>query len=209
MGSDVLFMLLRIPAILLSLTIHELAHAYAARQLGDDTAEREGRITLNPLAHLDLLGAAMLLFGPFGWAKPVPVDSRNLYNPKRDMGIVAAAGPLANIALAAVTGLCFRLGISTLDTGLATFLSILFSINIGLAVFNLLPIYPLDGSRIVMAVLSGEPLQRYVRSMKVVPMIFMGMMLAEWALNIPILSMILKPIFIPAYKFFWWFFAGH
>ena len=193
-------MVIRIPAILLTLTVHELAHAYVARMLGDDTAERKGRITLNPLAHLDPFGAIMLLFGPFGWAKPVPVNPLNFAHPVEGMAITAAAGPLSNIALAAVVGLFFRAGIVDMQSNLAVFLYVLFMINIGIAVFNLLPVYPLDGSRILLAFLKGGQRVLFIKTMRVVPKVFLGMIVAEWLLHIPVLSYVLNPIFRPAFN---------
>src|SRR4030042_605671 len=92
-------LLIRIPAILIALTIHEYAHGYVAWLKGDNTAKAAGRLTFNPLAHLDLFGTLMLFFGPFGWAKPVPVNPMNLDNPKKDMIYVGAAGPVSNIVL--------------------------------------------------------------------------------------------------------------
>jgi len=195
-----ILMIIRIPAILIALTIHELSHGYVAKVLGDDTAERKGRLTLNPIAHIDPFGALMLLFGPFGWAKPVPVNPMNFTNPIEGMAFVAVAGPLSNIILAAVTGLFFRFGIGEMNSMFAVFLYILFMINIGIAVFNLLPVYPLDGSRILLAFLKGDKRVHYVKAMRVVPKIFLGMIVAEWILNIPIISYILNPIFIPAFN---------
>ena len=192
-------MITRVPAILVALTVHELAHGAAARALGDDTAERAGRLTLNPLAHLDLFGTLMLLYGPFGWAKPVPVDPRKLRNPRWDMALVAVAGPLSNIALAAATGLLYRLDLVNYGSVASAFLSVFFLINIGLAVFNLLPIHPLDGSRILVAFLSEKNLRRYAKVMAVAPIVFLGMICAEWVLNKPILSYFLEPVFRPAF----------
>ncbi len=116
------------------------------------------------------------------------------------MAFVAVAGPLTNIILAAVTGLFFRFGIVEMNSMFAAFLYILFMINIGIAVFNLLPVYPLDGSRILLAFLKGDKRVHYVKAMRVVPKIFLGMIVAEWILNIPIISYILNPIFIPAFN---------
>jgi Zn-dependent protease len=192
--------LVRVPAVLLALTVHELAHGMAAKMMGDRTAEYQGRLTLNPLSHLDLLGTLMLFFGPFGWAKPVPVNPMNFKNPLRGMALVAAAGPLSNITLAAIAGLFFRLDLVLPNTLSALFLSIFFMINIGLAVFNLLPIFPLDGSRILMAFLSKNQLQSYMGAMKVVPQTFLLMIVLEWVLNKPILSLILMPVFNPIFK---------
>lgn len=192
--------LVRVPAVLLALTIHELAHGMAAKMMGDRTAEYQGRLTLNPFSHLDILGTLMLFFGPFGWAKPVPVNPMNFRNPLKGMALVAAAGPLSNITLAAITGMFFRLNLVMPNTVFALFLSIFFMINIGLAVFNLLPIFPLDGSRILMAFLTRSQLQKYMRAMTIVPQAFLLMIVLEWVLKTPILSLILMPIFNPVFK---------
>ena len=200
MDQSTLLMLIRVPAILIALTVHELSHGYIAKWLGDNTAELRGRLTLNPIAHLDPFGALMLLFGPFGWAKPVPVNPLNFSKPVEGMAVVAAAGPLSNIILAALVGMFFRFGIAGQNSLFTVFLYILFMINIGLAVFNLLPVYPLDGSRILFALLKERQRVRFARAMKIIPKMFLIMIVAEWMLNIPILSYILNPIFTPAFK---------
>jgi Zn-dependent protease len=144
--------------LVLSLTVHEWAHAYSAFLLGDDTAERQGRLTLNPIVHIDPIGTliAPLLGVPFGWAKPVPVNPLRF---RRDvpmrvgMMITAAAGPVSNLILALITsviyGLLLRSGRIEEAGGLKTLLFSVVFMNIGLFVFNLLPIPPLDGSRVV------------------------------------------------------------
>ena len=200
--------LLRVPAVLLALTLHELAHGMAAKMMGDPTAEYQGRLTLNPFSHLDMLGTLMLFFGPFGWAKPVPVNPMNFRHPLRDMALVASAGPLVNITLAAITGVFFRLNLVAPHSLSALFLSIFFMINIGLALFNLLPIYPLDGSRILMAFLSKRMLQIYMKAMRVVPQVFLLMIVMEWVLNKPILSLVLMPVFNPLFKAATFLFIG-
>ena len=145
--------------VLVMLPVHELAHAFVATQLGDNTARWHGRLTLNPFAHLDMWGTLMLVLCGFGYAKPVPVNSRNFRNPRRDMALVALAGPLSNILMALLVLVAYRVllvvtVVPTLVTALVVQgISIVFQINIGLAVFNLLPIPPLDGSRIFSAVL--------------------------------------------------------
>ena len=116
------------------------------------------------------------------------------------MALVAVAGPLSNIALAAVTGLCYRFGLVQYGSVLSAFLSIFFVINIGLAVFNLLPVHPLDGSRILVAFLSEANLRRYAQAMKVAPAVFLVMICAEWMLDLPVLSYILGPVFSPAFR---------
>ena len=151
---------IRLAVVLLCLPIHEFAHGYAAYKLGDTTAARQGRLTLNPIRHLDPLGSAVLLLAGFGWAKPVPVDTRVFRNPRRDMAIVAAAGPLANIIMATVM-MCiakiimhtFSMGTPLHSQGLVWIIEQMLIINLVLAVFNLLPIPPLDGSKLFGAVL--------------------------------------------------------
>jgi len=136
--------ILSVPALLIAVTVHELAHALVADRLGDPTARRLGRITLNPLPHIDPLGALAFLISGFGWAKPVPVEARNFRHPVRDMVWVAAAGPVSNFAAAFVTLWVLNL----LGAVGATFLVVMKQIyffNLILGVFNLIPLPPLDG----------------------------------------------------------------
>jgi Zn-dependent protease len=150
-----------IPVFLLALTIHEFAHAWVANRLGDPTARLQGRLTLNPLAHLDPIGMLAIVLIRFGWAKPVPVDARYLKNPRRDMVLIAAAGPASNLLLAAASAFCFRVipwgGVGLEWAWLVHPMRSMFAeaiwINVVLAVFNLLPVPPLDGSRIVSGLL--------------------------------------------------------
>ena len=158
--------------IFLVLPLHECAHGFVAYKLGDDTAKRAGRITLNPLAHINYVGAALMLLIGFGWAEPVPVDARNFKNPKAGMAITALAGPVSNLLAAIVAGFLSNLfyflyvkgagieifGISLLAY-LLMFFEFLISINIGLAVFNFLPVPPLDGSKILMAFLPNKAIR--------------------------------------------------
>ena len=154
-------LLLMAPPILLALTFHEYAHAYVAHRYGDDTAQKSGRLTLNPLRHLDPLGTIMIFLVQFGWAKPVPVNPYNLRNPKKDMLWISAAGPLSNMLLALVSGLLFRLFSDSAMiaernslTGLLVIMVFLsLKINLALAIFNILPIAPLDGSKILYGLL--------------------------------------------------------
>ncbi len=148
--------------VLIMLPVHELAHAWVATKLGDDTPRWHGRLTFNPFAHLDVWGTLMLVLFGFGYAKPVPVNPRNFRNPRRDMALVALAGPLSNLLMAVLVLLLFRLllfipALSDTVFIIAMMLVNLFvPINIGLAVFNLLPIPPLDGSRIFSAILPSR-----------------------------------------------------
>lgn len=156
------FLLIFIPIILFSLTIHEYAHAYVAHRLGDDTAKRLGRLTLNPLKHLDPIGTIFMVIFKFGWAKPVPVDPRNFKEPKKDMLYVAIAGPISNILTALVCAFILKflvLNSSSINIigaysePLIQFLVWMIFIGVVLAVFNMIPIPPLDGSRVMYALL--------------------------------------------------------
>ncbi len=159
---DLKFLLIFVPVILFSLTIHEYSHAYIANKLGDDTAKRLGRLTLNPLKHLDPIGTILLLLVHFGWAKPVPVDPRNFKDPKKDMLYVAIAGPISNIITAIISGILLKFIVFDLASAgafgaytvpLIQFLVWMIFIGVVLAVFNMLPIPPLDGSRVLYGLL--------------------------------------------------------
>ena len=146
-----------LPGIIIGLTCHEYAHGWVANYLGDGTARYNGRLTLNPVAHLDPIGFLMLFFAGFGWAKPVPVNPYNLQvNMKQGMLLVALAGPATNVFIALVAtvllGVFGGLGLPFLNN----FLSVAIYINLVLAIFNLIPIPPLDGSRILAGLLPGE-----------------------------------------------------
>ena len=144
-------LLLSLPAVLWAITFHEFCHGYAADLLGDPTPARMGRLTLNPLAHLDPIGALMLLVFRFGWAKPVPIDPWFFRHPGRDMAIVSLAGSAGNLVTAVACGVVVRLlpGPFISIPALGRFVALMILINLGLGVFNLVPIPPLDGSKLL------------------------------------------------------------
>ena len=160
-----------VAASLLCITFHETCHGLAAYRLGDNTAKRMGRLSLNPLKHVDLMGLIMMALFRFGWAKPVPVDMRNFKNPKAGMALTALAGPVSNVVLAyAAVVLCNfvmfladRLGSTWLLLALAQFFVYVEIISAGLAVFNVFPIPPLDGSKVLFALLSDRVYDRLMR----------------------------------------------
>jgi Zn-dependent protease len=157
-------LLLKLPAILLAITVHEYAHGRASDRLGDPTARMAGRLTLNPLKHLDLMGFICLLLAGFGWAKPVPVNAAYFANPARDMMLSSAAGPVANLLAAVACGLLFDLVGGTGPVGQMLALGIYY--NIVLCLFNLLPVPPLDGSHVLKGLLPRSlalALSRYDR----------------------------------------------
>lgn len=150
-----------IPAILIGLTVHELSHSYVALLLGDDTPKRLGRLTLNPIKHIDPIGFILLLIAGFGWAKPVSINRENLKHPRRDDILISLAGPVSNLLFAILLVILLKVVIlvvpfrsaSTFDLIFSVFISFL-AINIVLAIFNLLPIPPLDGSHLISNLLS-------------------------------------------------------
>jgi Zn-dependent protease len=201
-GIDPATVIARVIVLLIAFTIHELAHAVTANYLGDLTPRRQGRITLNPIRHLDPFGTIMLLISGFGWAKPVMVNPNNMRgNPRTSMAIVAAAGPLSNLLMAAIASIPFRLG-----TLYPTFVSVgtvpsfefvltqFVWINLILAFFNLIPVPPLDGYKILLGILPVEmayrlrPLEQY-GFMILLALIFflplLGVDILSWFVMIP------------------------
>jgi Zn-dependent protease len=163
---DLSTIIARVLVLIIAFTVHELAHALTADYLGDPTPRRMGRITLNPLKHLDPIGTILLIVAGFGWAKPVMVNPMNMRgNPRTSMAVVAAAGPLSNLIMAAIAAVFFRLGLVSFTQASGAFsasflLSEFIWINLILAFFNLIPIPPLDGSKILFAILPGELVYR-------------------------------------------------
>ena len=179
-----------------ALSFHEFAHAWMASKCGDNTAARMGRLTLNPMAHLDVMGSLMILFVGFGWAKPVPVDSRNLRDPRKDMMKVAAAGPLSNLLLAMLAGMAWRLlgGINfLLDTNFPVLIFYFTQINIALAVFNLIPVSPLDGSQIFSGYLMKTNQELALKIQSYGPQVLFGLILFGYVTGFSILWLVMKP----------------
>lgn len=171
------------------LPLHEYAHAWAATKLGDNTAKNSGRLTMNPIASFDMIGALLLLLIGFGWAKPVPVNPRNFKNPKRGMALTSLAGPLSNF-LAALVGDIIFYGIliathATMSLPFQMFFYAYIEVNVSLAVFNLIPLPPLDGSKILGAFLSDKALYGYYKYQNII-IILVLVILFTGILNTPI-----------------------
>ncbi len=180
--------------IFIILPIHEWAHGFIAYKLGDKTAKYSGRLTLNPLKHVDPLGAAAMILFRFGWAKPVPVDDRNFKNPKLGMALVAFAGPLSNLVVALIAAICANALIyfnaallsQSVLMYVLIFLYSFIGINIGLAVFNLLPFPPLDGSKILAAFLPDRILYKYYQKQHLITLVVF-FLLFTGVLSVPLL----------------------
>jgi Zn-dependent protease len=201
--ENVIYYLLSAIAALIALTVHEYCHGYAAYKLGDDTAKNFGRLSLNPLKHLDPYGAICMVLFHIGWAKPVPINARNFKDPKRDFAITAAAGPASNLILGFVSALIYLLFYACvkdmtfetrnfqfyLITNILNFIYIFHSINIGLGLFNLLPIPPFDGSRLLNVFL---PEKTYFKIMEYERYIYYGVL--GWLLFGSYVTRILRSI---------------
>tara|TARA_B100001250_G_scaffold121100_1_gene102793 strand:+ start:559 stop:1218 length:660 start_codon:yes stop_codon:yes gene_type:complete len=203
---DFEILILLLPALVFSLCIHEFSHGIVAYYYGDDTAYKYGRLTLNPIKHLDPMGTMMLLFIGFGYAKPVPVNTFNLNNPRKDIVKVAAAGPISNLILAFfgyfVMYFIFTFANTMFNDSLHLFFRIFIQINIYLAIFNLLPIYPLDGGQIF-----GNIISKYYPNFNenlVVygPRVLLGLILIGLISGISIISFFLQPFYTIIDTFF-------
>lgn len=202
---EVLIILL--PILIFSLCFHEFSHGYIAYKLGDHTAARNGRLTLNPLAHLDPIGSLMILFVGFGWAKPVPVNPVNFSNPRIDMMKVAFAGPASNLILAFTGGLIMRLvnilGLLQSEMFIQTLYFFIF-INISLAVFNMIPVAPLDGSQIFGNMISKTNPELAWKLQMYGPKILMGIILIGMVTPFSVLGFLMMPFV----KMFMYLFTG-
>lgn len=177
--TEPIIYLMRALAMLLIIPAHEAAHAFVSWKLGDPTAKNHGRLTLNPVAHFDLMGAVCMILIGVGWAKPVPADPRRFRHPRRDMALSAAAGPVCNLLLAYLGMVLAKIwtytaSYSTFSLWVLVFLECFYSLNVSLAVFNLLPVPPFDGSRILLVFLPRRiyfGLMRYERYLMVAMMV--------------------------------------
>jgi len=196
-------LLIQIPILLLTLTIHEFSHGYVAYLLGDDTAKRAGRLTLNPISHIDPVGLLMLFIVRIGWAKPVPVNPYNFKNQKRDMAITAAAGPASNFVMAIILSVVFNLlkaanpnilysGSVMIQffTGMLVYAIL---INLALGIFNLLPIPPMDGSKILGGFLSDEAYYKYTAQERKGAQILMIIFAISFVFKLNIIGAIIMP----------------
>ncbi len=205
--NELLSLVLTLPAVLIAITFHEYAHAFAADKLGDDTPRRQGRLTLNPLAHLDPVGSIMLVFAGFGWGKPVEINPRNFnrtISMSKGEAIVSIAGPAMNFILAIIFSIIyFSIGkfaptfiFTQLGIIIMTLLQITVMINVGLGVFNLIPLPPLDGSKVLNHFLPYSAKEWFARYSQVFYIIFVVLWITGIAGNIisPIINWVYQGI---------------
>ncbi|MDP6477718.1 MAG: site-2 protease family protein [Nitrospinaceae bacterium] len=184
-------LILMIPVVLFSLTVHEYSHGRIAFLLGDNTAKSLGRLSFNPLKHLDPIGTLFFYFMGFGWAKPVPVDPRNFEHPRRDMMYVAIAGPLSNVTLAVICSFFIRFIVPDINGILFTLLCFGVYINVALAIFNLLPVFPLDGSSVIKGLVPGDIAARLSGLDRFGAILLMGVILLDHFAHTGILGRVL------------------
>jgi Zn-dependent protease len=181
------------PLLLLSITFHEWAHCFVTDKLGDPTPRAKGRLTLDPRAHLDPIGTLAMLLTGFGWGRPAPFDPYNLKNPVKDTALIAAAGPSSNILIAIVAAVILKIGLVTTWPLVAVLVQMI-SLNIVLAVFNLIPVGPLDGAKIVLALLPAETALEFESFMHRYGMIVLGLLIFPWAGGASPVSQLVQPI---------------
>lgn len=177
--SNPLAFIIMFGGLLMSITIHEFAHCWVTDKLGDPTPRARGRLTLDPRAHLDPIGVLALLFTRFGWGKPAPFDPYNLKEPVRDTALIAAAGPVSNIIVAVILSVVLKVGLIPFEWLQIAMIQIM-AINIMLAIFNLLPVYPLDGSKILTAFLPKTTAMEYDETMTKYGNIILIFLIIPW-----------------------------
>jgi len=190
MSFDLAQWVIKIPVLLFAITIHEYAHGRAALWLGDPTAKLSGRLSLNPLHHIDPFGAICLFLFNFGWAKPVPVNPRYFKNIRRDIIIMSLCGPLANISAAFLAGMLIRYLLLPWEVYQITLIYLLF-MNIGLGLFNLLPIPPLDGSHVLENTLSPNAAQKYREFGRYGPILILAIVMLDNFAHTGIINLVL------------------
>lgn len=211
--SAILLLIIQLPILLFTLTIHEVSHGFVAYLLGDDTAKRAGRLSLNPISHIDIIGLIMLLVVRIGWAKPVPINPYNFKDYKRDTALSAAAGPVSNFLMAIILSIIYRIVTAgsgfngfqqffiTLSYGningignLLNFI-VMFTIfiNIALGLFNLLPVPPMDGSKILGGFLSDRAYYKYTAKEKMGAQILMVIFLVSYVFRLNIIGSLIFP----------------
>jgi Zn-dependent protease len=200
-------LLFLVPVILVSLTVHEYSHGRVAYMLGDDTAKNQGRLTLNPLKHLDPVGTVFFFIMYFGWAKPVPVDPRNLKDPHRDMLFIAAAGPASNLVLALLAGFFLRImgPLEQMDQTsfyIFSFLCLAVYCNVALAIFNMLPVFPLDGASVLKGLLPRETAFKLSQLDKYFGIILLVVFLTDYFAKTGILKSIIHVPIVYMVEFF-------
>ncbi len=183
-------------ALIIGISVHEFSHALSAYRLGDDTAKNQGRLTLNPKAHLDPMGTIMILFAGFGWGRPTPVTPRNLrLGEKAGSAVVSVAGPISNLIVVLITGIIFQLymksGADSIQV--ARILLTVIQLNLVLAIFNLLPIAPLDGFKIVLGLLPRDAALSFAKTERYGMMILVLIIMADVFLNTAILGRVISP----------------
>ena len=178
--------------LILSLSFHEFAHAWVADFLGDPTPRRQGRVTLNPLKHLDPLGTVALLLVSFGWGKPVEIDPFNLKNPVRDSALIALAGPVTNLLIAGLIAIIVR-AVALPESVMEGLIDVTV-INVVLAIFNLIPVHPLDGSKIVMPLLPRRLGLEYEQFMEKFGLFLMLGLIVPWYNGVSPVSVLITPV---------------
>lgn len=212
--QEVLNLLFMLPGVIIAITFHEYAHAFAAYHLGDNTARNQGRLNLNPISHLDTVGFFLLIFAHFGWGKPVPINPRNFDKTTMAKGeiIVSLAGPLMNFILAIIFTIIYAVILRFFPLFIVTNVGVIIEIlivniiftNIGLGVFNLIPLPPLDGSKIFMNILPYNARNWILENERIFYFIFLGLWITRLAVLItnPVINIVKTGIFWPIFKIF-------